>query len=108
MCHCIACQRRTGAPFGAQSRFLRSQVAAEGDSCRYVRQADSGNTVTFHFCPSCGSTVYWELAAFPDLVAVALGAFADPSFPAPKISVWERTRHAWTRHIDDCAMEHID
>src|SRR5262245_11964076 len=108
MCHCIACQRRTGAPFGAQSRFLRGQVEIEGESQRYVRQADSGNAVTYHFCPRCGSTVYWRLDAFPDLVAVALGAYGDPSFSPPTVSVWERTRHEWTRHTDERAMEHID
>lgn len=26
---------------------------------------------------------------------VAVGAFADPAFPAPVRSVWERSRHAW-------------
>jgi hypothetical protein len=106
MCHCIACQRRTGAPFGAQSRFLRSQVAVEGASTSYMRGADSGNTVSFHFCPTCGSTVYWELSGYPDLVAVALGMFADPAYPPPRVSVWEATRHPWTDRIAECAMDH--
>jgi hypothetical protein len=26
---------------------------------------------------------------------VAVRAFADPAFPAPRISVWEKRRHAW-------------
>lgn len=108
MCHCLACQRRTGAPFGAQSRFRREQVMAQGQSSVFTRTADSGNTVSYHFCPNCGSTVYWELSGFPDLIAVALGMFADPAFPAPRVSVWERTRHPWTRRIADCAMQHED
>jgi hypothetical protein len=106
MCHCIACQRRTGAPFGAQSRFRREQVRAAGNSSRYLRTADSGNTVSYHFCPNCGSTVYWELSAYPDLIAVASGMFADPQFPPPRVSVWERTRHPWTLHIANCEMQH--
>jgi hypothetical protein len=106
MCHCIACQRRTGAPFGAQSRYARAQVTPSGPSSLYTRVADSGNTVTYHFCPSCGSTVYWELSGYPDLIAVALGMFADPAFPPPTVSVWESTRHPWTGHIADCMMEH--
>lgn len=106
MCHCIACQRRTGAPFGAQSRFLRSQITVEGESRRYTRVADSGNTVTFHFCPTCGSTVFWELSGFPDLIAVATGMFGDPSFPAPRIAVYEASQHPWTQHIAGHPMEH--
>lgn len=108
MCHCLACQRRTGAPFGAQLRFQRERVTIEGRSTAFTRRADSGNSVTFHFCPDCGSTVYWELSGYSGLIAVALGMFADPSYPAPNISVWESMRHPWTERIADCRMEHSD
>ena len=108
MCHCRACQRRTGAPFGAQARFPRAAVTATGASKRWLRIGDSGLPVTYHFCPECGSNVYWELGAFPDLIAVAIGGFADPGFPAPRISVYERTRHPWTRDIAACEMQHED
>jgi len=61
----------------------------------WKRTAESGNTLTFYFCPTCGSTVYWENEGFPGIVAVAIGNFADPNFPAPTIAVWEETRHPW-------------
>ena len=32
---------------------------------------------------------------FPGYVAVAIGNFADPNFPAPTIAVWEESRHPW-------------
>jgi hypothetical protein len=51
--------------------------------------------VTFHFCPTCGSTVYWTSESFPGFVVVAIGNFADPDFPAPTIAVWEESRHDW-------------
>jgi hypothetical protein len=28
-----------------------------GDATAYTRQSDSGYSVTFYFCPHCGSTV---------------------------------------------------
>jgi hypothetical protein len=95
ICHCLACQRRTGSVFGAQARFPRTQVRIEGQSTAWSRPGDSGGAVTFHFCPVCGSTVYWQLQAVPDLVAVAIGAFADPGFGPPRHSVYERSRHGW-------------
>jgi hypothetical protein len=104
VCHCLECQKRTGSAFGAQARWPAAQVAISGRAMRYVRTADSGNTVTFHFCPDCGSTVYYQLDAFPDVVAVALGAFADRDFPAPKFSVYENRKHAWTSIAGD--VEH--
>jgi len=45
--------------------------------------SDSGQPVTFHFCAVCGSTVYWEPHRKPEMIAVAVGAFADPAFPPP-------------------------
>ena len=95
-CHCQACQRRTGALFGSTSFFRKSQlVAVEGERRSWARAADSGNVLTFHFCPTCGSNVYWESAASPDLLSVAVGCFADPDFPSPQRTVWTETMHRW-------------
>jgi hypothetical protein len=95
VCHCLACQRRTGSAFGVQARFPRDRVRIEGEARDYVRISDEGEPRTFSFCPQCGATVYYVLGAMPDVVAVPVGAFADPAFPEPGISVWESRRHAW-------------
>ena len=95
VCHCLACQRRTGSVFGAQARFEADKVRIEGQSKEYVRISDEGEERTFHFCPECGSTVYYYLPIFPDAIAVPVGAFADPDFPQPVFSIWEARRHAW-------------
>ena len=95
MCHCLECQRRTGAVISNQARFRREQVTVSGTATEYRRAGDSGNALVFRFCPKCSSTVYWEGESFPGLVAVAIGTFADPNFPAPTVSVWEETRHPW-------------
>lgn len=107
MCHCLACQQRTGSVFGVQARFHKNQVRAEGQATEYVRTGDSGSRATFRFCPTCGATVYWLLEAMPDLVAVAVGAFADPSFPPPRVSVYEARMHPWTR-MPALSIEHMD
>ena len=60
MCHCLECQRRTGAVISNQARFRREQVTFAGKATAWMRTAESGNGLTFHFCPTCGSTVYWE------------------------------------------------
>lgn len=109
ICHCLACQRRTGSVFGVQARFPRDRITAiEGRSTEFTRPADSGNSVTFHFCPECGSTVYWELSAIPGVVAVAVGAFADPGFPEPRHSVYESRRHPWSMTAASLVLEHLD
>jgi hypothetical protein len=106
MCHCLECQRRTGSIFGVQARWPTDSVAIEGRASQFVRTGDSGGVITMHFCPSCGSTVHWSIDSQPDLVAVAVGAFADPSFQGPKFSVYEARRHPWASTPAD--VEHWD
>ncbi len=95
LCHCLDCQKRTGSAYGIAAFFPREAVTATGAATRFTRASDSGHPVTFHFCPNCGSTVYWEPARLPHLVAVAVGAFADPDFPAPSQAVHDQHRHGW-------------
>jgi hypothetical protein len=110
VCHCLACQRRTGSAFGVQARFPAERVRIEGRSSEYVRISDRGEARTFHFCPECGATVFYTTEGAPELIAVPVGAFADPSFPAPTVSVREVRRHPWvdlptlgaeSRHLQD-------
>ena len=108
MCHCNACQKRTGNVFGTQARFPREQVTIDGRSSQWTRLGDSCKPITFQFCPGCGSTVYWEISNAPGLIAVAVGAFADPSFPPPRHSVYEEQRHSWVFAAADLPMEHIE
>ena len=95
ICHCLACQRRTGSVFGQQARFPRENVTIAGASTAYVRVGDEGSRITFHFCPDCGSTVYYEPEGLEAFVAIPVGAFADPGFPGPAFSVYELRKHSW-------------
>lgn len=95
LCHCPACQKRTGSSYGVAAFFPRTDVQAEGDFKTFTRPSDSGHEVAFHFCPECGSTVFWEPRRKAEMIAVAVGAFADPSFPAPSKAVYEESRHPW-------------
>ena len=95
VCHCLACQRRTGSVFGQQARFPADAVVIRGMATAYIRTGDSGARLTYHFCPQCGSTVYYQSEEQPQLIAVPVGAFADPSFPAPRVSVYENRKHEW-------------
>lgn len=95
ICHCLACQRRTGSPFAQQARFRREHVSVTGASSEYVRVGDEGSRATFHFCPVCGATVYYQPGGLEEYLAIPVGAFADPSFPAPTVSVYEERMHSW-------------
>lgn len=95
LCHCLACQRRTGSTYGVAAFFRNEHVSVQGRSSVFMRQGGSGLPVIFHFCPGCGSTVLWKPQRAPELTAVAVGAFADPDFPKPANAVHLETRHRW-------------
>ena len=95
VCHCKACQRRTGAVIHNGTRWLKSQVRIEGEHKVYARKGDSGFELRFHFCPNCGTSLFWEGDRSPTTCGIAVGCFADPSFPAPTSSGYEESMHPW-------------
>jgi hypothetical protein len=78
----------------------------QGRFSEYTRTGDSGGSATFRFCPDCGATVFYTLGGVAGVVAIPVGAFADPSFPQPVFSVYEARKHAWVSLPD--GMEHHD
>ena len=105
VCHCLDCQKRTGSAFSTQARWPEGQVTIEGSSRTWAHRADSGNRITHHFCPECGSTVHYRIEGkFDGLVAIPLGAFDDPYFLQPRFSVWEDRKHDWVEIVGE--VEH--
>ena len=114
MCHCNLCQKQSGSVFAVQARFPREQVTIEGTSTAWTFPIDGAKPVTYrscdsegatyHFCPECGSTVYWEIAAAPKVIGVAIGSFTDPTFPPPMISGFEEYRFPWAMNVADLPM----
>ncbi len=105
ICHCLDCQRRTGSVFGAQARFRRESVEIGGLSAQYVRVSDEGGKTAFSFCPRCGATVHYQSEGHEQTIAIPVGAFAEPRFPAPTFSVWEEDKHVWVSLPEN--MEHM-
>jgi hypothetical protein len=123
MCNCFLCQKQTGSPFSLQARFPNEQVKIEGKSTAWVFPIEgaaptkyrtcagsdgitksAADLVTSHFCPVCGSTVYYFRKSDPARTGVKVGAFADPAFPPPMGSGFEEYRHPWTANIAALSM----
>jgi hypothetical protein len=97
VCHCLACQRRTGSVFAALAAFA-PPYKVSGRATEYVRTGDAGAKFRFRFCPVCGTSVFHTEEGYEDRsVSVAVGAFADPGFPPPEDSVYDCRRHSWVR-----------
>ena len=113
LCQCYECQRRTGSVFSVQTRLPIDQVMIDGRSKTWAfpvegqttefRSCDSGGA-TYHFCPECGSTLYWEIAIAPDVLGVGVGGFTDATFPPPMISGFEAYGARWAMNASAVPM----
>jgi hypothetical protein len=81
-------------------------VTISGASTQFVRVGDAGSRTQFHFCPDCGATVYYRTEGGGEHIAIPVGAFAEPSFPGPTVSVYEERMHSWVRMPED--IEHLE
>jgi hypothetical protein len=88
MCHCQVCQRRTGSTHSVHAYFSGRCVTIEGSPRRYRRTAVSGRAIESYFCPDCGSTMFWAHPLDADQMGIPVGAFADPTFPLPDVSIF--------------------
>jgi hypothetical protein len=89
----------------AQARFRKESVEIRGRSTQYVRIGDEGSKATFSFCPACGATVYYQAEGNEESIAIPVGAFAEPGFPEPTVSVHEERKHVWVATPE--SIEHL-
>ena len=61
MCHCLACQRRTGSVVSVQAIYRPAQVEIAGRYSEYVRLAEDDDQRRYCFCPDCGATVFFTV-----------------------------------------------
>jgi hypothetical protein len=112
-CHCDACQKRSGSVVAVNAQFAPEQIVEiVGARNRFngleldgvgVAGADVG--IDFHFCPTCGSTVYRTIGSEPpSFFAIGVGCFVDPDFPMPVAEMHTATRHRWMVPVPEAAQ----
>ena len=95
VCHCLDCKRRSGSAFACGATFEAGEIETEGESRTYNRSSDEGFWARMSFCPDCGNTVFYEIERRPGMITIPIGAYADPAFPEPTVSVFDERRHEW-------------
>ena len=110
-CHCDFCQKRTGSLFSSSAHWFEKDVAeVSGETKRYNGLEVDGvgavvaGAVNFHFCPTCGSSLYWDWRLEGDAertVGVGGGNFVDTGFPMPTIESFTAFRHDWVPPVPD-------
>ncbi|MDP1025950.1 GFA family protein [Sphingomonas sp. KR1UV-12] len=107
VCHCQACQRRTGGVFSAQARFPVDAVTLSGAFRTWERIGGSGRRAWYRWCPECGATVAYTNEGMDGVIAIPLGGFAGGEVPRPTVSVFEEHQQDWLA-IVGADIEHFD
>ncbi len=96
VCHCKNCQRQAGSAYSVIVGVPRGVLTVTGTLKTYHDQGDSGGAVDRHFCPDCGSPLFSDAPARPDLVFIKAGTLDDPGWVTPQIHIWTESAMAWT------------
>lgn len=95
ICHCRACQRRSGTGHAAQAAVDRDSFSQTGSPGAWTRDSDSGHRVTHHFCRDCGSPLYNTMTRGPGIAMIDWGALDDPPSVAPDRVFEELNAAGW-------------
>ena len=97
-CHCEDCRRCTGSAFNISVLFDASKFRIiSGDPKGFTKLGESGNELTRHFCPECGSPLFTSSPRHPDCVYVKAGSLDDPTLVRPEHQSWTASAVSWSR-----------
>jgi len=105
-CSCKACQRDSGSVFTYAALYPEDAATITGEHTVWRRHGESGRWIDNAFCPVCGGTVFFRMQAFPGVLGVSAGCFADPDFTPPATLYWASARHRWVALPPD--VEQLD
>ena len=97
VCHCTNCKRRTGSAFGISAYFDQSAVVQQrGMTNVYAfHQQAQNQDQERHFCPRCGTTLFWYVSGLASKVGIAGGCFAEQGLAEPDSSFSDGKREPW-------------
>ena len=81
ICHCLACTQRCGSAFSWNATYPNSAVQTDGAAACFTHDGDSGATNRLHFCPNCGTTVFYRIGMRPGMVSIPAGMVRRSRFP---------------------------
>lgn len=89
VCHCLECRKQSASAFGISVTVRSPDLRlVQGAPRRWSRAADSGGTVTCHFCPDCGTRLWHGDQGREDEVSVKGGSLDQPVDLGNAIHIW--------------------
>lgn len=94
-CQCRQCQRSTGGGHASSFAISTDVVTITGEMTFFDQKADSGNTVSRGFCPTCGSPMMNINSGYPQMRYIHAATLDDPRIFKPTMIVCHSAAQPW-------------
>ena len=96
-CHCIDCQKRSGAGHTTGAMFLEKNFILQGALSKFSALSEEGKTTTHYFCTECGSPIYGKNTKMPKVVTLSAGTLEEPNKLNPEVTIFSKNKNHWDR-----------
>ena len=99
ICHCADCRRASGTPLIAWAVYPRDRFSITAGA---PRAYNSSPDTYRHFCPDCGTGLYYiNEVVLPGLVDIQLASLDDPAAVPPTTQIQTAERIGWVEHLHE-------
>lgn len=96
LCHCLDCKKIGGASYSNNLVVPEDNFKIESGKPKEISKiADTGKSITSHFCGDCGTTLFRTGESFPSAVVIKAGILDDPIMDVPKGELFAPGRVEW-------------
>ncbi|MCI4680370.1 GFA family protein [Rhodoblastus acidophilus] len=96
LCHCTHCQKSSGSAFSVNVLSPRARFSVSGPLKKFDDVGESGKPLRRWFCSECGSPIWTEAEAMPDVAIVKAGGFDDAGWIKPTLEIFCDSKQQWT------------
>jgi hypothetical protein len=94
-CHCSDCQISSGAPFASGIVVMTADLEVEGTPKTYAVRASSGGLATRGFCADCGTPLFTQSEANPQITSIRFPSLDDQSSFKPMLDIYTASAQPW-------------
>jgi hypothetical protein len=97
VCHCRNCQKQGGGAFSIVVAIPKPALSVEGSPKSYADRGDSGKILHRSFCPECGSSLFDEAEAMPNVAMIQAGTLDDARWIRPTMEIFCDSAQPWVQ-----------
>ncbi|RDW88102.1 hypothetical protein BP6252_00134 [Coleophoma cylindrospora] len=105
LCHCLDCRKISGGHYSDNIIVTDENFKLESGTPKTIsKTADTGKSITSHFCGDCGTTLFRTGDSFPGQVILKSGFLDDPEWVSknkPKGELFSQQRVDYVPKVED-------